>query len=337
MCLPSAKAGAGQQEQAIHQKDSPSTPIVRHRAAPYERDAVDIYGTRARKNARGAGGLHRRTVMKKLPSAADGPAPAQSIAYPEDYAIPDNPFDPPPEAPRPPRRTRSARPSRLSKPQRVPGGPNRTEPLRPRKPGWPAATTVNAPGTGARIAVPADSPVMVTEDGSRYEPPARPDMPEWLPRGTAEQFAAAPPRRPARTGRAALPRGTRAYGSAGPAPAPPHARAAPPLRPASPDHGGLRAGGLSPVSCFRSSCQLERPAGRAARAPAARRAVCREPATRSRQKRERSSARLHAGPIRRTVPNGNGARPRSSRAHTGDGAARAPGGPGAGLCRRRPV
>ena len=31
--------------------------------------------------------------MKRLPSAADGPAPAQSITYPEDYAIPDNPFD----------------------------------------------------------------------------------------------------------------------------------------------------------------------------------------------------------------------------------------------------
>ena len=48
--VPSVSEGRRrQQEQAIHQKDSPSAPIVRHRAAPYERDAVDIYGTRARR------------------------------------------------------------------------------------------------------------------------------------------------------------------------------------------------------------------------------------------------------------------------------------------------
>ena len=100
--VPSVSEGRRrQQEQAIHQKDSPSAPIVRHRAAPYERDAVDIYGTRARRTPAEPEASTRRTVMKKLPSAADGPAPAQSIAYPEDYAIPDNPFDPPPEAPRP--------------------------------------------------------------------------------------------------------------------------------------------------------------------------------------------------------------------------------------------
>ena len=104
--VPSVNEGRRrQQEQAIHQKDSPATPIVRHRADPYDRDVVDIYGTRARRATPEA--EPRNTVMKKLPSAADGPAPAQSIAYPEDYAIPDNPFDPPPEAPRPPRRTRS--------------------------------------------------------------------------------------------------------------------------------------------------------------------------------------------------------------------------------------
>ena len=108
--VPSVNEGRRrQQEQAIHQKDSPATPIVRHRADPYDRDVVDIYGTRARRAVPEA--EPRNTVMKKLPSAADGPAPAQSIAYPEDYAIPDNPFDPPPEAPRPPRRTRSARPA----------------------------------------------------------------------------------------------------------------------------------------------------------------------------------------------------------------------------------
>lgn len=72
--VPSVSEGRRrQQEQAIHQKDSPSAPIVRHRAAPYERDAVDIYGTRARRTPAEPGASTRRTVMKKLPSAADGP------------------------------------------------------------------------------------------------------------------------------------------------------------------------------------------------------------------------------------------------------------------------
>ena len=177
--VPSVSEGRRrQQEQAIHQKDSPSAPIVRHRAAPYERDAVDIYGTRARRTPAEPEASTRRTVMKKLPSAADGPAPAQSIAYPEDYAIPDNPFDPPPEAPRLPRRTRSARPASQTAEDAGRSEADGTSPAA--HAGAPAATTVNAPGTGARIAMPADPPVMVAEDGSRYEPPARPDMPEWL-------------------------------------------------------------------------------------------------------------------------------------------------------------
>ena len=177
--VPSVSEGRRrQQEQAIHQKDSPSAPIVRHRAAPYERDVVDIYGTRARRVPAEPEAPTRRTVMKKLLSAADGPAPAQSIAYPEDYAIPDNPFDPPPEAPRLPRRTRSARPASQTAEGAGRSEADGTSPAA--HAGAPAATTVNAPGTGARIAMPADPPVMVAEDGSRYEPPARPDMPEWL-------------------------------------------------------------------------------------------------------------------------------------------------------------
>ena len=83
--VPSVNEGRRrQQEQAIHQKESPATPIVRHRADPYDRDVVDIYGTRARRTPSQEETSGRRTVMKKLPSAADGPAPAQSIAYPED-------------------------------------------------------------------------------------------------------------------------------------------------------------------------------------------------------------------------------------------------------------
>lgn len=169
--VPSVNEGRRrQQEQAIHQKESPATPIVRHRADPYDRDVVDIYGTRARRTPSQEETSGRRTVMKKLPSAADGPAPAQSIAYPEDYVIPDNPFDPPPEAPRPARRTRSARPASRTGEQT--GQPEETA--------MPVPTTVDAPGTGARIAMPSDAPVMVSQNGSRYEPPARPDVPEWL-------------------------------------------------------------------------------------------------------------------------------------------------------------
>ena len=170
--VPSVSEGRRRrQEQAIHQKDSPAAPIVRHRAAPYERDTVDIYGTRARRAVPEA--EPRRTVMKKLPSAADGPAPAQSVAYPEDYAIPENPFDPPPEAPRPPRRARSASPASRD-------GAKASEPKEASSAGMPVTTSVDKPGTGARIAMPAEPPVLVAEDGSRYEPPARPDMPDWL-------------------------------------------------------------------------------------------------------------------------------------------------------------
>ena len=61
--VPSVSEGRRRrQEQAIHQKDSPAAPIVRHRAAPYERDTVDIYGTRARRAVPEA--EPRRTVMK---------------------------------------------------------------------------------------------------------------------------------------------------------------------------------------------------------------------------------------------------------------------------------
>ena len=95
-----------QRAQSMHDQESPSAAVVRHRADPYGRSAVDAYGTRARRRS---GEEARGTVMTKLPSAADGPAPAQSVAYPEGYAIPDNPFDPPPEAPRPVRRARPLR------------------------------------------------------------------------------------------------------------------------------------------------------------------------------------------------------------------------------------
>lgn len=169
--VPSVSEGRRrQQAQAIHQKESPSAPIARHRADPYDRGAVDAYGTRARRpvgTERPAGG----PVMKKLPSAADGPAPASSIAYPEEYAIPDNPFDPPPQAAASPRRARARR-SGEAAPTAEPAGEN----------GWesPRRSDVNTPATGSRTAVPTEPPVMIAQDGSAYEAPARPDLPDWL-------------------------------------------------------------------------------------------------------------------------------------------------------------
>lgn len=143
-----------QRAQSMHDQESPSAAVVRHRADPYGRSAVDAYGTRARRRS---GEEARGTVMTKLPSAADGPAPAQSVAYPEDYAIPDNPFDPPPEAPRLVRRAR---------------------PLR--DPAEGETPAVSAPGTGARIAMPLQPPASAAPDGSSFEPPARPELPDWL-------------------------------------------------------------------------------------------------------------------------------------------------------------
>lgn len=67
--VPSVNEGRRrQQEQAIHQKDSPATPIVRHRADPYDRDVVDIYGTRARRAAPGGGAPQYRDEKAALRS-----------------------------------------------------------------------------------------------------------------------------------------------------------------------------------------------------------------------------------------------------------------------------
>lgn len=214
-CVPSVSEGRRRRQlAAMH--DRPAAPIARHRADPDGRPVVDAYGTRARSGAQPAAPM-RDTVMKKLPSAADGPAPAQSVAYPEDYGIPDNPFDPPPQERRVERRSRAARPAapdsgaaalgneagreagqnadegqgRTSVPQAQNTGLNAAgaspgpapqafpEAARP-APVRAAHTTAAAPGVGARIAVPTQPQVLVSQDGSQFEPPARPDVPEWL-------------------------------------------------------------------------------------------------------------------------------------------------------------
>lgn len=133
--VPSVSEGRRrQQEQAIHQKDSPSAPIVRHRAAPYERDVVDIYGTRAPKSARGAGGAHPPYRDEKA-SLRSGRAPRLRKASPIPKITPSPITRSTRLRKRPGRPGAPAVPVPPLKPQRVPGGPNRTEPLRPRKPG----------------------------------------------------------------------------------------------------------------------------------------------------------------------------------------------------------
>lgn len=71
----------------------PERAVARHRADPYERERVDAYGTRASVETP----QRRSTVAGRLPSIADGPAPASRIAYPGETEIPENPFDPPAE------------------------------------------------------------------------------------------------------------------------------------------------------------------------------------------------------------------------------------------------
>lgn len=196
-CVSSVSEGVRiQRAQKIHSEErtSPSAPIVRHRADPDAGSAADVYGTRPRRSAR-AENPNSGRVMSGLPSAKDGPAPAQSIAYPEDYGIPDNPFSPPPETQQPVRRTRAAKSAddgerRESGLARDEAGTRREpdslfapasqggQPI-PRGENIPAAQT-RRPAVGARIARPAERPVITSEDGSQFEPPVRPEIPEWL-------------------------------------------------------------------------------------------------------------------------------------------------------------
>ena len=320
--VPSVSEGRRrQQEQAIHQKDSPSTPIVRHRAAPLRRDAVDIYGTAGPKNARGAGGLHPPYRDEKAALRSGRPR-ACAKASPIPKIMPSPITRSTRLRKRPGRPGAPAVPSRLSNRRgcraarigrnlsgRASRGACRNHGECPRHGrAHRSARRFARHGDGGTAHATSLRPVRTCPNGLRVA--QQNNLPLRRPEGRRVQAAPPSQEAPAPTDLLGRP------------PAPPHARAAPPLRPASPDHGGLRAGGLSP-SAASGAAAAGTPAGRAARAPAARRAVCREPATRSRQKRERSSARftpvLSAGPC----PMGT-ARGPFLRAHTGDGAAPRP-------------
>ena len=134
--VPSVSEGRRrEQQQKMHRQAGPTGPIVRHRAEPTDQSDLPEYRVHAVANAPAIDG-RRDTVMKKLPSLQDGPAPAQRVAYPDEYGIPDNPFEPAPETQQPRRR--------------------RTQPA------------------------PQPAPVTTTQDGSQFEAPASPEIPDWL-------------------------------------------------------------------------------------------------------------------------------------------------------------
>ena len=165
--VPSVSEGRRrEQEQKIHRE--PFAPVVRHRAEPENHGTLVGYGRRAVSDSpRG-----RESIPDHLPSMQDGPTPAQSVALPEDYGIPDNPFDPPAETQQPRRRSRV---QSMPEPQAVPQP--QAAPAFPPAPVMPAnATSVLSPGTGARTAM----PVMTAEDGSQFQAPGHADVPDWL-------------------------------------------------------------------------------------------------------------------------------------------------------------
>jgi len=103
-CVSSVSEGRRlEQQQKIHRELKPSGPIVRHRAEP-ENSAPDIpsYLSRPSREPRSTA-TQRDTVMRRLPTLEDE-ITVQSVAYPEDYGIPDDPFHPPAESQQPSRR-----------------------------------------------------------------------------------------------------------------------------------------------------------------------------------------------------------------------------------------
>ena len=124
-----------EQQQKMHRAPGVSGPIVRHRAEPKDQSDLPEY----RVHAVASAPKSDPRVMKKLPSLTDDPVPVQSVAYPDEYGIPDNPFQPSPEMQQPRRRRAQAEPQ----PQPVaapapaePQGPQFDAPVSPEIPDW---------------------------------------------------------------------------------------------------------------------------------------------------------------------------------------------------------
>lgn len=101
--------------QAIHQNKEDA--VVRHRADPNQRSAVDAYGTRARRSDVVSA---QRTPRLTLPTAENGPAPTQTIEAPSPAPaeIPSGPAFDPPAAPQIPEWLRVAQQNNMPRDDR---------------------------------------------------------------------------------------------------------------------------------------------------------------------------------------------------------------------------
>lgn len=124
--------------QAIHQNKEDA--VVRHQANPNQRSAVDAYGTRARRSDVVP---PQRIPRLTLPTAENGPAPAQRVVYPEGM--------------------QPASDTRLA-----------MNPSASPMPGTEDSPVQNAPEAAA-TPTPAEIP-----SGPAFDPPAAPQIPEWL-------------------------------------------------------------------------------------------------------------------------------------------------------------
>ena len=122
-----------EQAQKMHRPQGPSAPIVRHRADPDLGEPIPQYPAR-----------RRSAVPEEYET--QGNFQAQSVAFPDSYGIPDNPFDPPAETQQPIRRSRAQRIQTV-----------KTEPVR-------------QPDARQEPAAPAET----------FDPPQKPEIPDWL-------------------------------------------------------------------------------------------------------------------------------------------------------------
>lgn len=190
----SAEAARLRQQQNIKRPGAAGV-AARHRVEPAGK--ADAYGIRAREVPKD--NSVRDTVMRKLPSLSDSSPRVESVAYPDDFGIPENPFVPPPE-----------RKGRAGVGTRVVESGTREESGR----AAPRRARAVMPDEAER----APARESVAPDGSRFDPPISPDMPEWLrvarqnPLTQEDRLARAPRVKPAPSVAGAEPQQTDALG-----------------------------------------------------------------------------------------------------------------------------
>ena len=136
-----------EQAQQMHRPAGPTGPIVRHRAVPDLGEELPEYTVRP-----------RRAVPEEYQT--QGSFQAQSIALPDEYGIPDNPFQPPAETQQPARRSRAQRAMEQQEVQAQPVGQ--------------AQPVVQAQPVGR------PQPAQQAVQGDQFDPPVKPEIPDWL-------------------------------------------------------------------------------------------------------------------------------------------------------------